>query len=148
MILIVEDSSTSKDFVYNLMQLGYALNWVNNMYDAVYYIETEPGYRAFCAVILDTDMSEEGLPKDALDEAQETYSGYAFYKHVLKVSPELQEKTIVFSGFTEQLKEKISKEKYDKLKIVRKGDKDHLAIIIETLKGWGIEPERKKLLQT
>ena len=140
MILIVEDRSESTDFVRTLMLRGYTIRWVNTMDDAVYYIEEKPGYNAFDAVILDMDMPEEGLPDEAIDTARETFTGYAFYKHVLKISPELQEKTIFLSEFTDELKKRISAEKYEKLKLVSKKNKDRLVIIETTLKSWSIKP--------
>ena len=141
MVLFIEDENSIMDVVYNLIQAGYPLKWVNNMYDAVYYIQKHPGYEEFSAVILDMNIQEDGLPDEAIATARDVYPGWAFYKHILGLSPRLQQKTIILSGFVDELREKISQEEYYRLTIIRKNNVNHLEIIENTLKEWGIQPK-------
>jgi hypothetical protein len=143
MIFIVENETSTKDFVYNMVQTGYEMKWVNNMYDAVYIIEEDTKAIFFSAALIDLDIEDDGLPDYALETAHKTFTGYAFYKHVLCKYPELQSKTILFSNFNDKLKGKISEEEYNELVLVSKSDPDHEKIIIEKLKEWKIRPKSK-----
>jgi hypothetical protein len=58
---------------------------------------------------------------------------------VLNVSPSLQAKTIVFSGFAENLSEKIPPEEYAQLNIIDKNDTEQLRKIISYLEEFGVQ---------
>jgi hypothetical protein len=135
MILIVED-----DFLFAnhavVLHERYTIKWVNNMHDAVYRIREEPGHAAFQAVVLDMAMGYEGLPKEALEDAEKIFPGYAFYKHVLDVSEELQKKTIFLTGFPDELKRRIGNDEYNKLKMIDKGNIRQLDELMDLLDSY------------
>ena len=131
MILMVEDSDYFLDFANNLEQKGYDVDWVKSFSGAIYRIQKNPKSYAYDAVILDLDMSSEGLPDEALETAKKLYSGWAFYKHVLcKIPPsyrlDLYKRTIFFTGFDATFKGKFSHEEYNELHVIGKNEPDAL----------------------
>jgi len=142
MILLVEDESGITDLVYNLKVIGYEMKWVSNIYDAVYYITKKPGHETFNAIILDWSMSPDGLPDEAMQTARETYAGIAFYRHVLNISPRLQSRTIMLTGYAGMKKTILDKYDIQDVTIIDKIDENYQDKIIKKLRGWGIYPKK------
>jgi len=126
MILFIDDSTNMGYFYEGLKSENIETLWSGNFHDARYALAIDPGERFFQAIILDLHMSTKGLPREekVLDLAEKVYSGWVFYEYVLKDYPDLKDKTIFLSGFPENFEEKIGREEYSKLNIVRKGPND------------------------
>jgi hypothetical protein len=137
MILFVDDSMEMGYFAQGLIDKGNDVDWASNFYDAIESLEDASDEGKYSAIILDLALNNAGLPDEALDDAKMVFPGWAFYVHILKNYPSLQEKTIFLSGFPENFEEKIGGEKYSKLIVVRKGYGD-IDNVLACLRGWGI----------
>jgi len=135
MILFVDDSDDMGHFVKGLEDLGIRVEWASNFYDAIDSLDDDPGEDAYSAVVLDLAMSSRGLPDEAMELADQVFSGWAFYKCVLKHYPRLQENTIFLSGSPENFMERVGDEIYRDLNVVTKGynDIDSVAEILSRL---------------
>ena len=146
-IMHIEDRSIAASIGDTLKRKGYEVEWVENLADAEYYLTEDPGYAAYDALILDLNMSPIDLPPKlaAIAQKEHLFAGWLFYKYVLTEESRLRERTILFSGFMDELKHRISAEEYAKLRIVNKSDWLHDKKIIEHLEDIKlmIEAERQ-----
>jgi hypothetical protein len=122
MILIIEDSYSFANHAAVLIERYKKENirWTNSIRNAMSFITKDPGHEAFTAVILDLDMPDDGLPEEALEDAHNLFEGYAFYTHILHVSPRLQERTVFFTANGEELQKKLGNDKYSELTVINK----------------------------
>ena len=139
MIVFIENSNYLSDLVYNLSQIGYIIKWVDNLSDAVYIIENDPTVILFEAVILDLNMPTKGLPTYAMEDAKNIFPGWAFYKHILCKMPDLQKKTIFFTGFADVLKNHIPPKEFESLHIIHKDDIEQTNKFIKYFDKFGIK---------
>jgi len=134
MILLVEDSNYLKDFAANLSWYGFDVGCADNVTDAIYHIEYEPGYLAYEGIILDLHLPIKGFSGEALEEAKRVFGGWAFYKHILGPYSDLQERTVFLTGFGDELEDILGHTEYKRLNIINKNDTDQLKKIVKLLR--------------
>jgi hypothetical protein len=144
MILVIDPGiDDCIKFVYEMGQRGYVFRWYTNFYNRT--CRTIKDNILFQAVILELVVNHEGLPKDAIATAKESFPGWAFYKHVLNEHPELQARTIIRSRqrHLATLETFIDPDKFKGLTIIDKDLDKCQDSIINILNGWDIHPSKK-----
>lgn len=141
-ILVVDDNSSPREIAYALEARGYKVQACQDLCQAEYYASNahvSTGGEPFDALILDLTMDATYLPEELWAEARMFYSGWVFYERILKeLNPGLYNRTILYTAFGDQLKEKIGEDRYKKLRVLSKTNNDMMQIADDWLKSFDV----------
>ena len=137
-ILYIEDDEWGEDYAGLLKQEGYSVDYCANIGLAMEHLE-EKNSNYYDALLLDLDMNAADLPCEyreiIMNSKRKMFAGWVFYNNYIRDNyAYLLERTVFFTGYVAKLKDNISPEEFDKLKIVSKIESDSIKPIKAFLK--------------
>jgi len=135
-ILFIEDNPRPMELADLLVSQGYSVTKCFTLSDAESCLTGETPGGPFDMIFLDLTMNAYDLPPKFKDEAKKCgLAGWVFYKYVVPIyAPELCGKTVFYTAYEGNLKDKLTSDEFEKLNILPKKGEDLQKKALEYIK--------------
>ena len=131
-ILFAEDDPKVLDLAKILREKGHTVTAACNLCDAEEALMEQEKNGDYNAVILDLNMSISDLPRAYQKEAKESFTGWVFYKYILKQYTQINDNVIFLTAYDSVFHELLGEE-VKGITVIGKGNRDILNKIDKAL---------------